>query len=553
MDVQNLAQLHRLQAERLGARPALRYKRDGLYRDYSWEQYRADALALAAALVDAGVEFGERVGILAENSRLWLTADQAVLTAGAITVSPHAPLTARQVGYQFADADVVWCFVSNALQLDKVLSMWPSLPALRGVVVFDDHAARGGVLPWGAFLQRGRRRLSALSQELADREARLGRDDLATVMYTSGTTGDPKGVMLTHGNLLSNGQSCVELQPYVGDGVILGWLPLTHIYARLVDHYISLLTGVTLALAESPETLIENLAEIQPTNMAAVPRFYEKVLTYVASNDPVETGRRLRYIFGPRIDWISSGGAALPVGIARPYLDAGLHLMQGYGLTETSPVIAFNTKAHNKLGTVGRPIPGVEVRIADDGEILTRGPHVMKGYWKNPTATAEVLREGWFHTGDLGTLDADSFLSITGRKKELLVLSNGKKVAPSNLEGLLVGDPCIDQAIVCGEGRNFLTALIVPNWDNLCRILRLAPGESPETLIENPAVWVELTRRVDEALAELSRIEQIRKIIILPRAFSVEAEEMTVSLKLRREVILGRYAERIEALYQGEE
>ena len=214
-----------------------------------------------------------------------------------------------------------------------------------------------------------------------------------------------------------------------------------------------MLAAVTLCLAESAETLVQNLAEVQPTHMSSVPRFYEKVLAAVSGPNVEESRRRLRGVFGPRLDWLSSGGALLALSIAQAFQEAGLLLLQGYGLTESSPVISFNHQQAYKLETVGRPIPGVEVKIADDGELLTRGPHVMKGYWKNPQATAEAIRDGWLHTGDLGQIDADGFLTITGRKKELLVLSNGKKVVPTHIEGLLVADPCIDQAVVHGEGK----------------------------------------------------------------------------------------------------
>jgi long-chain acyl-CoA synthetase len=568
MELQNLARLHRLQAERLGKRPAFRCKQYGLYYDVPWTSYRSQAVAAAAALVEVGVQPGDRVGLVGENSVTWLIADVAILTAAAVCVSPHAPLTARQIHYQLADAEVVWVFVSNAAQRDKVLQVRKELPALRGIVCFDPAAAvssQGGnsppssppcgeVISWHAFLQKGRSALPRLREELARREDRLGPEDLATVMYTSGTTGNPKGVMLTHGNLLSNAQASLEAQPHTPNGVTLSWLPYTHIYARTIDHYTaSMMAGSVLALAESVETLVENLAEVQPTNMAAVPRFYEKVLAAVSNPDPQVTRKRLRAIFGTRIDWLSAGGAPLPLAVARAFHDAGLLLLQGYGLTESSPVISFNTKQGNKLGTVGKPIPGVEVRIAADGEILTRGPHVMKGYWKNPRATAEASEDGWLHTGDLGSLDEDGFLSITGRKKELLVLSNGKKVAPSNLEGLVLADPCFDQVMVCGEGRNFLTALVVPNWDKVLAALgqegtRVAGG--PEQLAEHPAVRDFVEKRLQAALTDMSRMEQIRRFVIVPRPFSVEADEMTVSLKLRRNVILAHYGERLEALYR---
>ncbi len=553
MNERNLVELHRCQAERFGPRPVLRYKRYGVWHDLTWEQYRAEALAAAAALIECGIAPGDRVGMVAENSVDWLIADMAILAAGAVNVPPHAPLTARQILFQLADAEINFLFVSNRIQLDKIRQIRAQLPPLRGLVVFDRTARTEETLSWEAFRQRGRRALPRLAEELAHREAALGPDDLATIMYTSGTTGNPKGVMLTHGNLLSNVRALVARSGQQPGDVVLSWLPYTHIYARTVDHYSTLASGVLLCLAESADTLVQDLADMQPTHMASVPRFYEKILTWVADPDPQVVGQRLRELFGPRVNWLSSGGAPLPYPVARTYADAGVLVLQGYGLTETSPVISFNAKDAYKLETVGRPLPGVEVKIAADGEVLTRGPHVMKGYWKNPQATAEAIRDGWFYTGDLGELDSDGFLKITGRKKELLVLSNGKKVAPAFIEGLLQADPCIDQAVVCGEGRNYLTALIVPNWTNVRAALAEARGTGELSEIESttsPAVMELLQGRIQAALADVSSAEQVRKFLIVPQPFSVAADELTVSLKLRRNVILAKYAQQIEALYR---
>jgi long-chain acyl-CoA synthetase len=552
MNERNLVELHRRQAERLGPRPALRGKRHGIWHDLSWEQYRAESLAAAAALIEAGIRPGDRVGLVAENSVDWLIADMAILAAGAINVPPHAPLTAKQIHFQLDDAEASFLFVSNRGQLDKVLSIRSRLPRVRAIVVFDNAAAaaHADLVSWQSFRQRGRRALPRRTTELARREAALGPDDLATIMYTSGTTGNPKGVMLTHGNLLSNVWASLERSGQRPDDVVLSWLPYTHIYARTVDHYAMLASGVLLCVAECADTLIQDLADIRPTHMASVPRFYEKVLTMTADPDPRVTARRLRDIFGPRIDWLSSGGAPLPLPVARAYAEAGVLVLQGYGLTETSPVISFNSKEAYKLDTVGRPLAGVEVKIAPDGEVLTRGPHVMKGYWKNPAATAEAIRDGWLHTGDLGELDADGFLKITGRKKELLVLSNGKKVAPAFIEGLLQADPCIDQAVVCGEGRNFLTALLVPHWANV-RAALATEGTVPDGPVEeaSPAVMELLRRRVEAALADVSSGEQVKKFMIVSRPFSVAADELTVSLKLRRNVVLAKYARQLDELY----
>jgi long-chain acyl-CoA synthetase len=554
MTYRNLVEMHRLQAERLGLRTALRYKRYGVYHDLTWQDYRAEVLALAAALVDAGLEPGDRVGLLAENRVEWLVADMAILAAGAVNVPPHAPLTATQILFQLRDAGVRWLIVSTRHQFDKIRQIRGELPDLRGVVLMDADGLQDATISWRGFMQHGRRETARLAEELRRREEQLGPDDLATIMYTSGTTGNPKGVMLTHGNLLSNSLAALEVMSHGPDDLVLTWLPFTHIYARTVDHYICIASGTPVALAESADALVQNLEDVRPTQFASVPRFYEKVLSSASSSDPKETSRRLRRIFGPRIDWLSSGGAPLPPSIARAYFEAGLLVLQGYGLTETSPIVSFNRKDCYKLDTVGRPLPGVEIRIGEDGEVLTRGPHVMKGYWNDPAATAAAIRDGWFYTGDLGEIDADGFLRITGRKKDLLVLSNGKKVAPSLVEGLLLADPCIDQVVVCGEGRNYLCALIVPAWDNVCR--ELETGEA--ALLEQsadfarealPSVLRLFKERVRVALAQVSNAEQVKKFLILPQAFSVAADELTVSMKLRRNVIVTRYADQINNLY----
>src|SRR5262245_7105974 len=302
MTPRNLAELHHHQADRLGPRPALRFKQLGLYHDFTWDQYRRDTLACAAALVDAGIQPGDRVGLFAENRLEWLVADIGILTAGAVCVSPHAPLTARQVQYELADSGCSWLLVSTREQLDKITQVRAELPELRGIVTFD----RLDGLRWPAFLADGRQRLAALREELTRREALLDRESLAAIMYTSGTTGKPKGVMLTHGNILSNVEAMRLQNPPQPDEVLLSWLPYSHIYARTVDHYRAILNGTLLYIAESAEALVENLDECHPTHMNAVPRFYEKVYTNRADPDPAKTARRLRNVFGPRVRFLSS-------------------------------------------------------------------------------------------------------------------------------------------------------------------------------------------------------------------------------------------------------
>jgi long-chain acyl-CoA synthetase len=561
-DCRNLAELHRLQAERLEPRPALRWREYGIFRDLPWDQYRADVLACAAALVESGIVPGDRVGLVAENRVEWLIADLGILAAAAVNVPPHAPLTAAQVHYQLADAGCRWLFLSTVRQLDKLAAVLPELPDIKGIVVFDSiqsvtPSLRHPVFTWAGFLQNGRRTLARQQAELSQREAALQPPDLATIMYTSGTTGNPKGVMLTHGNLLSNVAASLACEPCQPDDVRLSWLPYSHIYARTMDHYLSLASGTLLCLSESADTLVTDLRDVEPTHLNAVPRFYEKVLTAAADTNPEELSRRLRRVFGRRLRWLCSGGAPLPPAVAEAYRDAGLLVLQGYGLTESSPVISFNRTTRYKIDSVGPPLPGVEVRIADDGEVQARGPNIMKGYWNNPPATAEALHDGWLSTGDLGRLDEDGFLYITGRKKELLVLSNGKKVVPNYIEGLLLADPLIDQAVVCGEGRNFLTALIVPHWDNLRAELRRAGGDvdsqPAEALTEHPLVQELLHQRIEALLREVSSWEHVKKIAVLPNAFSVASDELTVSLKLRRNIVVKKYAAALESLYRERE
>lgn len=554
MPLKNLPELLCVQSDRLGNATAIRYKQSGLYYDITWNQYWETVQAVAAQLLQQGICPGDRVGLLGENSPQWLMADMAILLSGAVTVPPHAPLTAQQVLFQFRNTDVRWIFVSNVSQYNKIEPILDQLPSLKGVVVLSvSQSQPNKYLSWTSFVNQGYQILSGLDKQLEERYQSLNETSLATIMYTSGTTGNPKGVMLTHGNLLSNAAAVNESFPRTSTSVVLNWLPFSHIYARTVDHYLNLITGAVVCLAESAETVVDNLREIHPTHISCVPRFYEKVMTAVEDSDPEVTKKRLRAIFGPRMEWLASGGAPLPVSLAEKYRDGGYLILQGYGLTESSPVISFNHPDRYKLESVGQAIPGVEIRIADDGEILTRGPHVMPGYWDNSQATNEAIQDGWLYTGDLGTLDEDGFLHITGRKKELLVLSNGKKIIPTTIEGLLVSDVSIDQAIVYGEGKNYLTALIVPNWDHIKSEVNEPDlvAKSYQELTENDSIITYMRNRMDRLLAELSNSEQIKRFILLPEPFSIEKEELTVSMKLRRNVIVNHHERILNELYSS--
>jgi long-chain acyl-CoA synthetase len=551
----NLAAAHRDRARELGPRVALRFKRDGLYHDLTWRDYRDLADAVAAELIGFGVEPGDRIAIFSENRFEWLVADLAILSTGAADVPLHASLAAPQAEYQLAHSGSRGVFVGGRDQFDKVASSLDRLPDLEWIIIFDhlDNPIAGdlSVHTWDGIERRGRDALPRFYGEIHAREDALDRASIATLIYTSGTTGPPKGVVLTHGNLLSNAEGTLAAKGMEEDDVLLNWLPYSHIYARTVDHYLPMLAGATIALAESPDTVIENLAEIAPTWMASVPRLYEKIWNGVAELPFDERRSRLKKLFGPRLRGLSSGGAPLPGFVAEGFAAAGVPIYEGYGLTESSPVITFNAPGNARPGTVGRAIPGVEIEIAADGEILTKGPHVMLGYWKDPDATRAAIVDGKLHTGDVGEIDADGFLKITDRKKDIIITSGGKNVPPGEIERLLTSDPYIDQAVVHGDGKPFLTALIVPNPDAIKR-KATELGCSLDLrgdFIESPPLNAFFADRVERLMRSVSPPERVKAFLLLNRPFSVDSGELTPTLKLRRCRIVDEYRNELDSLY----
>ena len=580
--------------DRFGSRPVvMRAKRGGLWVDLSYRDLADRVQDLSLGLLELGVRPGDRVAILSENRPEWAIADYACLTACCTDVPIYPTLPAKQVEHNLSDSGSVAAFVSTRTQLDKLLSIRERLPRLLHIIGFDAGSSENGVLSLEDVYARGR---AARGKHGSWREdaVRVQPDDLATLIYTSGTTGQMKGVMLTHGNITSNVTTSCKLFSFRDDDECLSFLPLSHIFERMFGHYCMMHAGVIINYAESVDTVASDMASVRPTLMASVPRLYEKiygrVLDAVRAGSAVKKqiffwGKRvgeavvdrrmanrlvpatlalqfkladklvfekLRARTGGRIRFFISGGAPLSADIARFFHAAGMPVLEGYGLTETSPVIAVNTFQHQRLGTVGLPIPGVEVKIAPDGEILTRGPHVMPGYFEKPEATAEALdTEGWFHTGDIGALDGDGFLRITDRKKDLIVTAGGKNIAPQPIEGLAKTNKFVSSAVMLGDRRPFPVMLIVPNFDNLSAWAAkegISAGD-PAALVARPEVQKKMDEEIRTTLKELAGFERPKKLLLLSRDFTIESGELTPKMSIKRKVVEQRHAAAIEALY----
>ena len=472
-DASTICSLWVARAKASADKTAMLVKRDAKYQPVTWSEIRRDANRVAAALVAIGIEPGDRVVLVSKNRYEWIVCDLGIQLARAVNVPVHASLAGAQVAYQIVDSGAKAVIVSGPDQAEKLVDQATRFAKSTRFLSLDPCPKPIG--PFSVSL------LSDLTAKVDDRKAAeieqkavegVRPDDLMTILYTSGTTGEPKGVMLTQGNLAYNVSAILKMWVPNDDDVRLTWLPLSHIFARTCDFYTWVAAGAVLALADSPEAIIANCQEVHPTLINGVPYFFDKLQRFLVSQGMADKPGTLQAILGGRMRYCGSGGAALADHTHLFFKEQGVFISQGYGLTETSPTISTGQEDDTKVGTVGRLLPGVEVKISDEGEILTRGPHVMRGYWNLPQATAEVIRDGWFLTGDLGELDKDGYLKITGRKKELIVTAAGKNIAPVNLEALLTSDPLIAQVLVIGDARNFLTALVVVNPEPLMAELR---------------------------------------------------------------------------------
>jgi long-chain acyl-CoA synthetase len=579
-------------AERLGDATAfLRQGAGGEWAPVSHRRFLAEVQALGLALESLGLARGDRIAILSENRYEWALADFASLCLGAPDVPIYPTLPANQIRYVLADSETRAIFVSTAEQLEKVREIRAELPALEHVIAFDPVAGDGGVLELDELLERGRGLLNPETERGFRERARSAQpDDLATLIYTSGTTGEPKGVMLTHNNIHSNTRAVDRVLEIGTTDVALSFLPLSHIFERMVDYYL-FSKGCAIAHVKLLENVAVGFQEVRPTIAAGAPRVYDKIYNKVMSATGLKqkivrwaraVGMRwgeaklagtapgagtalqhrladklvfskLRARTGGRIRYFISGSAPLNPEVALFFYAAGLPILEGYGLTETSPVTNVNTATELRLGTVGKPIPGTEIRIAEDGEILVRGPQVMKGYYKKPEETAAVLEpDGWFHTGDIGEIDADGYLRITDRKKDLIVTAGGKNIAPQPIENLAKTNPFVGEAVLLGDRRPFPVLLVVPNYETLT-VWGATAGIGPATqaeLVQDDRVREKIEAEVFRTLDGLARYEMPKKIALIEREFSIERGELTPTMKVKRRVIESSYAELIEGLYE---
>jgi long-chain acyl-CoA synthetase len=589
-----LTQLFFEAIERFDRPDALQYKKDGRYIAISHQELLARVRHAAAGLSQLGLKRGDRIALLSENRPEWAIADLASLCVGFTDVAIYPNLPADQIAYLLKDSGAVAIFVSTAAQAAKIAAIRGEVPSLKNVIAFDEGVSAADV-SFADLTGKGAAGETAESVARFRSDALSAKpDDLATLIYTSGTTGEPKGVMLTHDNLYSNVAACKEKIPFGGVDTCLSFLPLSHIFARMGDHYMMIATGTSIAYAESMDTIPENLMEVHPTIVLSVPRLYEKM--YARILDTARTGgavkkriffwalavadawatRKLdgksagavlsfkyviaqRLVFsklkdrtGGRLRYFVSGGAPLAPEINKFFFAAGIMILEGYGLTETSPVISVNTPEEFRIGTIGKPIGGVEVRIAPDtGEICVRSPGVMRGYYNKPEDTANAIdAEGWFHTGDIGEI-RDGFLAITDRLKDIIVTAGGKNIAPQPIENLLKSNKYVSVPVMIGDKRKFPVMLIIPNFDNLERwagrqgITYANRGE----LIRKPEVVAKMQQEMERTLSGLASFERPKKVALIEHEFTVERGELSAKASVKRHAIDKAYKELIDSLY----
>jgi len=577
-------------------RPVLVARENQVWTGISYRELREKVRNLAMGLMSLGLKRGDMIAILSENRPEWIMSDLAILSIGGVDVPLYPSSTASTIEYILNDSECKAIIVSNKLQLSKVQKIKSNVKNLKDIILLNEKDVEPEVFVFSSLIEMGRANQSKYETLLDEEMKKVQPDDLVTLIYTSGTTGEPKGVMLTHNNFVSNVKAALQVIPADHNDIFLSFLPLSHSFERMAGYYTAFSAGCTVYFAESVDTVARDLKEVRPTIMTSVPRLFERIHSRIMKNVDtapparqkifywaLEVGKKyqqtrkegkvspilaakfkladkivfhkIKAATGGRLRFFVSGGAALPQEIGEFFESMGILILEGYGLTESSPVISANRVDDYKFGTVGKPLPGVEVKIAEDGEILARGPNIMKGYYKNKKATEEAIdKDGWLHTGDIGEFDKHGFIKITDRKKHLFKTSGGKYIAPQQLENLFTRSKFIDQFVLIGDNRTFLSALITPDFEAIKEYAdsHNIPYLRVEELAHHPEIYKLIEKDIHTLQKNLASYERIRKFVILDKPFTIENGELTPTLKIRRKVIEERYANLIRDIYEKE-
>lgn len=572
------------------------------YSYISYGQLATRVNCFASAMLELGINSQDKIALMSENSPEWVVTDLGTMSIAALNVPVYPTLTSPQLEYILNNCGARGIVVSNDTHYQKVVKLFDKVLTLEFVIHVDDvkkvEHEKIKTYSFDEILNLGQSVMEKHETAIEERINSIKEEDVCSIIYTSGTTGDPKGVMLTHGNFMSNAVESAKLLLDGEDNLELSFLPLSHVLERVVYYAIVVVCGQRVAYAESIEAITKNLVEVKPTILVSVPRIYEKIYSKVTedihSSPPLKQkifnwalkvgkehyeaqqyGSGISFLLdmehklatklvfskihektGGNIQMFVSGGAPLMREIAEFFAYIGLPILEGYGLTETSPVICFNRKGKIKFGTVGQTIPDVHLKIAEDGEILAKGPNIMKGYYNNPSLTAEFIdQDGWFKTGDIGELDSENFLKITDRKKEIIVMSNGKNVAPQQIENLMKTSKYVEQIALIGDNKKYISALVVPNFENLklkAKELNIS-ATSNEEICKNKQINDFMRSEIDLISGDkVAKFEQIKKFVLLPDEFSLEKNEITPTLKLKRKVISQSFKDDIESMYEAD-
>ena len=593
----NLSQIFRQQAEKYGDRLAVEKRLKGKWQGWSWKQYYETARAIGLGLYSLGVRKGDRVALLSENRLEWIASDMGIIGIGACSVPIYVTLTAAEVAYIISNSEARLFIAEDQIAVRKALDEINKCPALEKIVVMDTEGCDLSdpmILSFAELIRAGREQEAkepGLFERLTDN---IEIEDLATLVYTSGTTGPPKGAMISHRNILAVFEGLDTVVPAYETDVTVPFLPLCHVFERVAGHFYGMKVGITAHYAQSFETIVEDIQTKKPTIILAVPRVCEKIYARIVSQVKEQPAwkqqvfswatdigarvgalrerqkpvppllnlkhsmayrlvyRKLNDALGGRVRWMTAAGAPLSREIADFFNASGIFVIEGYGLTETTAPVSLNTIGRYRFGTTGKPLPCNQVRIAPDGEILIKGDNVIKGYWKMPMQTRDVFTpEGWLMTGDIGRLDEEGFLIITDRKKDLIITSGGKNIAPQNIEGLFLKDPLFEHVLVIGDRRHYLTALITLNFTEATRLagtegLRF---EKPQDLLGRQDFLAIVGQHVAERNQNLARFETIKDYRIVREPFSEKTGELTPSLKLKKKVVMEKYKDFINSMY----